>query len=153
MVAARPLLAVENLQVHFPIRKGLLQRRVGQVHAVDGISFQVRPGETLGLVGESGCGKSTTARGLLHLVEPTGGSVRFRDVELSRLSRSAIRRHRRSLQMVFQVGAAIAIGVLIDTFLVRAMVIPSLAKIAGRWNWWPSHLYRRPPAAIQSPKQ
>jgi oligopeptide transport system ATP-binding protein len=102
MAVAEPLLKVDDLAVHFPIRKGLLRRKVGQVHAVDGISFEVCPGETLGLVGESGCGKSTTVRALLRLVEPTGGSVRFQGEEIARLPRRAMRRHRRSLQMVFQ---------------------------------------------------
>ena len=72
-----PLLQVSNLVKHFPIRGGLLQRVVDQVHAVDGVSFDLMPGETLGLVGESGCGKSTTGRCILRLIEPTAGEVIF----------------------------------------------------------------------------
>ena len=76
------LLEVRELKVHFPIREGIFSKTVGYVYAVDGVSFDVRRGETLGLVGESGCGKTTTGRGILRLVEPTAGSVRFegRDV-------------------------------------------------------------------------
>ena len=72
-----PLLQVKNLVKHFPIRGGLLQRVVDKVHAVDGVSFDLMPGETLGLVGESGCGKSTTGRCILRLIEPTSGEVIF----------------------------------------------------------------------------
>jgi oligopeptide transport system ATP-binding protein len=96
------LLQIEGLSVHFPIRKGLLRRQVGAVRAVDGVSFDIRPGETLGLVGESGCGKSTTARAVLGLVDATRGSVSFRGARLTGLTRRAMRRHRRALQMVFQ---------------------------------------------------
>src|SRR5947207_12139356 len=71
-----PLLSVRNLVKHFPVKKGLLQRTVGQVHAVDGISFDIAEGETLGLVGESGCGKSTAGKTILKLIEPTAGEVR-----------------------------------------------------------------------------
>ncbi len=71
----QPLLEVEDLKMHFPIRRGLLSRTVGQVYAVDGISFSIAPGETLGLVGESGCGKSTAGKAILKLIEPTAGRV------------------------------------------------------------------------------
>ncbi len=81
--ADAPLLEVEDLKVHFAVRRGLLQRRVGTVRAVDGVSFAVRRGATLGLVGESGCGKSTTGRAILRLVEPTEGSVRLDGRELT----------------------------------------------------------------------
>src|SRR5574340_1097185 len=81
------LLRVENLKMYFPITQGIvLQRQVGWVRAVDDISFAVRRGETLGLVGESGCGKSTTGRAILQLIEPTGGHVRFEGKELTTLS-------------------------------------------------------------------
>src|SRR5271163_2903311 len=73
-----PLLSVSGLVKHFPVRKGLLQRAVGQVHAVDGISFDIAEGETLGLVGESGCGKSTAGKTILKLIEPTAGTVKLR---------------------------------------------------------------------------
>jgi oligopeptide transport system ATP-binding protein len=102
MAAQDALIKVDDLTVHFPIRKGLLRRTVGQVRAVDGVSFEVRSGETLGLVGESGCGKSTTVRALLRLVEPTAGSVWYDGEDIARLPRHGLRRHRRALQMVFQ---------------------------------------------------
>jgi len=97
-----PLLAVSGLETHFPIRRGLLRRVVGQVRAVDGISFTIPRGRTLGLVGESGCGKTTAGRSILRLVEPTAGSVRFagRDVRAERPA--ALRALRRRMQIVFQ---------------------------------------------------
>jgi oligopeptide transport system ATP-binding protein len=99
---AEPLLEVTGLTKHFPIRKGLFSRVVGQVRAVDGVSFHVRKGETLGLVGESGCGKTTTGRCILRLIEPTSGSVRFEGQEVTTLGRDALRAMRRRIQIVFQ---------------------------------------------------
>ncbi|HSM59985.1 MAG TPA: ABC transporter ATP-binding protein [Longimicrobiales bacterium] len=99
---AEPLLAVRGLVKRFPIRRGLLQREVGAVRAVDGVSFDVEPGETLGLVGESGSGKSTTARAILRLEPPSAGSVRYRGRDLGSLSPGELRRVRRDLQMIFQ---------------------------------------------------
>ncbi|UZJ24498.1 ABC transporter ATP-binding protein [Rhodococcus antarcticus] len=97
------LLSVEGLQVHFPITRGvLLDRVVGHVHAVDGVDLAVRRGETYGLVGESGCGKSTLGRGILRLVEPTGGRVVFDGTDLSTLKGEGLRTARRRMQMVFQ---------------------------------------------------
>jgi oligopeptide transport system ATP-binding protein len=97
------LVRVENLQKHFPLRGGLLSgRRAGAVKAVDGVSFEIREGETLGLVGESGCGKSTTGRAILQLQKPTGGKVFFNDVELTRLDDEALRKMRPRMQMIFQ---------------------------------------------------
>ncbi|MPZ70881.1 MAG: ATP-binding cassette domain-containing protein [Actinobacteria bacterium] len=97
------LVRVEGLTKHFPITKGIiLQRQVAAVHAVEDISFEVRPGETLGLVGESGCGKSTTARLLLKLIEPTAGKIWFEDEEISTFNRSQMRRMRSKMQMIFQ---------------------------------------------------
>ena len=97
-----PLIQVENLQVFFPITAGLFQRRVGEVRAVDDITFEIRKGETLGLVGESGCGKSTTGRALIRLREATGGSVRFDGTDLTQLSTRELRRLRRRMQIIFQ---------------------------------------------------
>jgi len=96
------LLRVEDLKMHFPIYRGVIQRQVGAVHAVDGISFNIKRGETLGLVGESGCGKSTTGRTILQLYRPTAGSVQFDDVDLVHLKGEELRHMRRKMQMIFQ---------------------------------------------------
>ncbi len=100
--APPPLLEVENLQVHFPIRTGLLRRQTGSVRAVDGVSLSVRPGETLGLVGESGCGKTTTGRAIMGLIRATGGSIRFGGDEVTTMDPAALRRTRRNMQYIFQ---------------------------------------------------
>jgi oligopeptide transport system ATP-binding protein len=96
------LLRVENLVKHFPIRRGFLQRQVGAVRAVDGVSFSVKRGETLGLVGESGCGKSTTGRAVLQLYPPTSGHVFYEDADLTTLKSEDMRKMRRKVQMIFQ---------------------------------------------------
>jgi peptide/nickel transport system ATP-binding protein/oligopeptide transport system ATP-binding protein len=96
------LLEVENLIKHYPVRRGLLRRRAGTVHAVDGVSFALRPGETLGLVGESGCGKSTVARSVLRLVEPTSGRIALKGCDITHLGKTELRQHRRAMQIVFQ---------------------------------------------------
>jgi len=101
--AAGPLLSVRDLKMWFPITSGIiLERHVGDVRAVDGVSFDIVRGETLGLVGESGCGKSTTGRAILRLYRPTGGSVVFDGVELTTLEGDRLRRMRRRMQMIFQ---------------------------------------------------
>ncbi|MER5530491.1 dipeptide ABC transporter ATP-binding protein [Streptomyces sp. NPDC002677] len=96
------LLKVEGLQKHFPIKKGILQRQVGAVKAVDGIDFEVRKGETLGVVGESGCGKSTMGRVITRLQDPTGGKVTFEGQDITHLSAAKMRPLRRDIQMIFQ---------------------------------------------------
>ncbi len=96
------LLRVENLVMHFPIYRGVIRRQVGAVHAVDGVSFDVRRGETLGLVGESGCGKSTTGRTILQLYKPTAGNVFFDGTDLVALKGEELRKMRRRMQMIFQ---------------------------------------------------
>jgi peptide/nickel transport system ATP-binding protein len=101
-VASRPLLEVSNLQVHFPIRRGILQRAVGAVRAVDGLSLQLMPGRTLALVGESGCGKTTAGKAMLQLLRPTAGSVQLDGVELTTRSAGELRPLRAKMQMVFQ---------------------------------------------------
>ena len=118
------MLSVRGLTKHFPVRGGLLQRVTGAVKAVDDVSFDVARGETLALVGESGCGKTTTGRALLRLIEPTRGSVHFDGTDLMALEGEALRRMRRQLQIVFQdpygslnprmtVGAAIREGLIV----------------------------------------
>ncbi|MDX1403386.1 MAG: dipeptide ABC transporter ATP-binding protein [Woeseiaceae bacterium] len=96
------LCRVENLSMHFPIHRGFLQRQVGTIRAVDGVSFDIQAGETLGLVGESGSGKSTTARALLQLEKPTSGRVLFQGSDLTSLESLELRRKRRQMQMIFQ---------------------------------------------------
>jgi oligopeptide/dipeptide ABC transporter ATP-binding protein len=96
------LLQVSHLKKYFPIKRGILQRTVGHVKAVDDVSFTVRKGETLGIVGESGCGKSTTGRSILRLIEPTAGEVLYQGKDLTKLSRSAMRELRQKMQIVFQ---------------------------------------------------
>jgi peptide/nickel transport system ATP-binding protein len=102
LAAHRALLTVSNLKVHFPIHKGVLKRVAGQVRAVDGISLTINPGNTLGLVGESGCGKTTVGKSILRLIEPTAGAVVFSGADLTQLSRSAMRERRRHVQIIFQ---------------------------------------------------
>ncbi len=103
MASTQVLLRVENLVKHFPITRGILiQKQVGAVHAVDGVSFDIYKGETLGLVGESGCGKSTTGRAILQLHRPTSGSVFYDDVDLVKLNGEKLRKMRRRMQMIFQ---------------------------------------------------
>ena len=97
-----PLIEVKDLKVHFPIRRGVLRRQVGAVRAVDGVSFAVKRGETLGLVGESGCGKSTTGMAILKLLKATSGQVLFGGEDLAQVAEGEMRRKRRDLQMIFQ---------------------------------------------------
>ena len=101
-VAAPPVVEVRNLTKHFAVPRGLLGLRTGKVHAVDGVSFSVQAGETLGLVGESGCGKSTTGKMILKLIEPTAGEIYLDGERIDALSRGAMRRRRSGLQVVFQ---------------------------------------------------
>ena len=103
MTSTEVLLRVDRLVKHFPITRGIIvQRQIGAVHAVDDVSFNVHKGETLGLVGESGCGKSTTGRAILQLHRPTSGSVYFEDRDLTKLSGEDLRKTRRRMQMIFQ---------------------------------------------------
>jgi oligopeptide/dipeptide ABC transporter ATP-binding protein len=99
---SKALLSVRDLKKHFPIKRGVFGREAGQVRAVDGVSFEVGEGETLALVGESGCGKSTTGRAILRLIEPTSGSVRYGDKDVLSLGAGELRALRRQMQIVFQ---------------------------------------------------
>jgi oligopeptide/dipeptide ABC transporter ATP-binding protein len=96
------VLEVRDLKKHFPIRKGLLQRAAGTVFAVDGVSFSIAQGETLGLVGESGCGKSTVGRTILRLIEPTDGAIKIDGRDITHLSKTELRPYRRQMQIIFQ---------------------------------------------------
>jgi len=99
---AAPLLEVDGLKKYFPLRRGVFQQTVVQVRAVDDISFSIAPGETLGLVGESGCGKSTAGKTILKLLEPTAGRIRLRGLDITDLSPNDMRPHRRDMQVIFQ---------------------------------------------------
>jgi oligopeptide/dipeptide ABC transporter ATP-binding protein len=96
------ILEIEDLVKYFPIRAGLLRRQVGQVHAVDGVSLSLKAGETLGIVGESGCGKTTLGRTIIRLTDPTAGAIRFKGVDITQHSRAEMRPVRREMQIVFQ---------------------------------------------------
>src|ERR1051325_6277940 len=97
-----PLLEVQTLKVHFPVKHGVLTRALGSVKAVDGVSFSIAPGETLGLVGESGCGKTTLGRAVVRLIDPTAGNIFFEGEDLARLNAAELRARRRKLQIIFQ---------------------------------------------------
>jgi len=123
------LLEARGVHKHFPVRKGLLRRTVGQLKAVDGVDLDVYRGETVGLVGESGCGKSTLGRTLLRLIEPTSGSIRFEGKELTELGASALKTARRNMQIVFQDS----VGSLDPRMTVKQLVGEGL-KIHGLGN-------------------
>ena len=125
-----PLLSVTELVKHFPVRGGkIFRHNIGEVHAVCGVSFTIETGETLGLVGESGCGKSTTARSILQLVKPTSGSVRFEGQELTTLNPSEIRSVRREIQVVFQDPYAS-----LDPKIPVGETIAEPLKVHGMWR-------------------
>jgi oligopeptide transport system ATP-binding protein len=126
---AEPLLQVEGLKKYFPIRRGLLSRTVGHVKAVDGVSFAIQPGEVLGLVGESGCGKTTTGRCILRLIEPTEGSVRFDGREIVGLGRRDLRALRRQMQIVFQDPySSLNPRLTVGSMLTEALTLHGLAR-------------------------
>ncbi len=127
-----PLLSVRDLKVHFPIRKGVFLRTVGHVKAVDGISFDVFRGQTLGLVGESGCGKTTAGRAILRLIEPDAGRVVYEGIDLAKLGGSELRRMRRKLQIIFQDPyGSMNPRMTIESALTEPMVIQKLGTSAS----------------------
>ncbi len=140
------LLEVQNLKVHFPVKQGLFARVKAHVKAVDGVSFSVAPGETVGLVGESGCGKTTLGRAIIRLLDPTAGSVKFNGEDIAGLSGGELRKRRRQFQMIFQdpygslnprmtvgqiIGEAIDIHKLAPSPEARAQRIGQLLKDVG----------------------
>src|ERR1051325_9314024 len=128
-MADQPLLQVKGLKKYFPIPGGLLSREVARVHAVDDISFDVMPGETLGLVGESGCGKSTTGRTILRLIEPTSGEVTFGGKNVTTLDKRSLRALRKEMQIIFQDPyASLNPRMTVGSIIGEALVIHKLAK-------------------------
>src|SRR5215510_14754524 len=126
---AEPLLSVRNLVKHFPIKGGLFSREVARVHAVDGLTFEINAGETLGLVGESGCGKSTTGRCILRLIEPTSGEVWFQGKNVTTLDKRSLRALRRDMQIIFQDPyASLNPRMTVGSIVGEALIIHKLAK-------------------------
>ncbi len=151
-----PLLQVKNLVKHFPIRSGLLQRVRDHVHAVDGVSFDLEAGETLGVVGESGCGKSTTGRCILRLIEPSSGEVWFEGRNITALDKPSLRAVARDMQIIFQdpyaslnprmtVGAIIGEGLVIHQLAANAKEIEDrVAKLLQTVGLSPDYMRRYP---------
>src|SRR6266481_5810022 len=128
-MAETALLQVRNLKKYFPIRGGLFSREVARVHAVDDVSFTIEKGETLGLVGESGCGKSTTGRCILRLIEPTSGEVTFEGRDVTALDKRSLRHLRRDMQIIFQDPyASLNPRMTVGSIIGEAIVIHKLAK-------------------------
>jgi oligopeptide transport system ATP-binding protein len=126
---SEPLLRVKELVKHFPVRGGVFRRELDRIHAVDRVSFDVGAGETLGLVGESGCGKSTTGRCILRLIEPTSGEVWFQGTNVTRLDRSAVRSLCRDMQIIFQDPfASLNPRMTVGSIIGEALTIHGLAK-------------------------
>jgi len=155
MSSSTPLVSVRHLRKHFPIRSGLLQRVTGAVKAVDDVSFDVSAGETLALVGESGCGKTTTGRALLRLVEPTSGTVHIDGTDLLALRGESLRRMRRHLQIVFQdpygslnprmtVGAAIREGLIVHGLAEGAEADRRVGRLLDEVGLRPEYASRYP---------
>jgi oligopeptide transport system ATP-binding protein len=149
------LLEVNNLVKHFPIKGGMMRRTVANVRAVDGVSFALQKGETLGLVGESGCGKTTTGRVILRLEEATGGEVLFEGSDVLNVSRQRLKRLRRDMQIIFQdpyasldpritVGESIAEGLVIHGIGTAQERRDRVREVLGRVGLHPTHVQRFP---------
>ena len=153
---AQPLLAVENLTMHFPIMRGVFRREVGTVKAVDGLDFEIHERETLGLVGESGCGKSTVGRVILRLHDATAGRIVFRGTEITALEGEALRRLRPRMQMIFQdpqdsLNPRMTVGSIIGepllehgTMRARALTGPGGGACSTQWDSTPGFTNRYP---------
>jgi oligopeptide transport system ATP-binding protein len=155
-VTTKPLLQVRNLVKQFPIRGGVLSRVIDRVHAVDGVSFHIEKGETLGLVGESGCGKSTTGRCILRLIEPTSGEVWFEGNDVAAMGRSDLRAVARDMQIIFQdpfasLNPRMTVGAIIGEALVihglaanRKALEARVVELLERVGLQPDHMRRFP---------
>ena len=149
------LLKVESLRKHFPVRRGIFSRVSGHVKAVDGISFAIRRGDTLGLVGESGCGKTTAGRTILRLIEPTAGEVLFNGAPVFRLSGEELRKIRQQMQIIFQdpygslnprmtVGGIVMEGLVAHGLFTKAERIERTQALLERVGLDREHFYRYP---------
>jgi peptide/nickel transport system ATP-binding protein/oligopeptide transport system ATP-binding protein len=153
---AKPILEVRDLRMYFPVKSsGIIRRTIGQVQAVDGVSFQVPTGGSLGLVGESGCGKSTTGRLITRLYEPTGGTIMFDDQDITNISARALKPLRREIQMIFQdpytslnprhsVGAIIGAPLAIHKVVPRNKILPRVQELLEIVGLNPEHYNRYP---------
>ena len=150
-----PLLSVHDLKTYFPVRRGLLRRQVGNVKAVDGVSFDIAPGETVGLVGESGCGKSTVGRSLLRLVPATAGSVTYNGADVLHADRKTLRGLRRKMQIIFQdpvgslnprmsVGAILREPIKVHKLAQGGAVDDRVAELLTKVGLKPEHAERYP---------
>jgi len=138
---SEPLLKVENLKMHFPIKGGLFGRTVNYVKAVDDISFSVQEGETVSIVGESGCGKSTTGRAILRLEEPTSGRIEFDGNNLLSLSKKELRKKRKDMQIIFQdpyasLNPRQTVSRILEEALDIQNIVPKDQGKKGHWSYW-----------------
>lgn len=135
-MSASPLLAVQDLRIHFPVRSGVMLRATGAVRAVDGVSLEIAPGETLGLVGESGCGKSTLGKAIVRLIKPTAGRILFEEQDISHASQRALRPLRRNFQMIFQDPAeSLDPRMSVRAIIEEPFIIHGLGSRAERIQW------------------